>query len=105
MEREGAAIDVTLNEEQKRLEARVGGRLAGIAEYIPAGQLYAFVHTEVEPEFEGRGVGSALAHAGLEMVRLLDARYLAVCPFVAGWAARHPEYDPWRHRPTSKVVD
>ncbi|MFD0312807.1 GNAT family N-acetyltransferase [Streptomyces flavalbus] len=100
-----AAVNVVHNENGKRLEAYVDGQLAGIAEYIPAKQVLAFVHTEVEPAFEGRGVGSALAKAALDMVREADTRYLAVCPFIAAWAARHPEYEPWSYRSTSRVVD
>ncbi|MFE1199858.1 GNAT family N-acetyltransferase [Streptomyces olivaceoviridis] len=74
--------DVTYHQ---RLAAYVDGRLTGIVEYLPAERLIA-----VDPEFEGRGVGSALARAGLYMVEKADAPYLAVCPFVAGWSARHP---------------
>ncbi|MDR6974303.1 putative GNAT family acetyltransferase [Streptomyces sp. 3330] len=91
--------------DHQRLEAYVDGRLAGIAEYLPAKRLIAFVHTEVDPEFEGRGVGSALARAGLDMVKRTDTRFLAVCPFIAGWSARHPEYEPWRYTAASRVSD
>ncbi|MFI1338501.1 GNAT family N-acetyltransferase [Streptomyces sp. NPDC020845] len=91
--------------DQQRLEAYVDGRLAGIVEYLPAKRLIAFVHTEVDPEFEGRGVGSALARAGLEMVKKADGRFLAVCPFIAGWAARHVDYEPWRYQAASRVSD
>ncbi|GAA2433691.1 GNAT family N-acetyltransferase [Streptomyces glaucus] len=103
----GAESDITIvrNDDDKRLEAHVDGRLAGIAEYIPAKQVIAFVHTEVEPAYEGRGVGSALARAALDMARDADTKFLAVCPFIAAWAARHPEYEPWNYRPTSRVVD
>lgn len=102
-----AKSDVTIvrDDADHRLEARVDGQLAGIAEYIPAKQVIAFVHTEVEPAYEGRGVGSALARAALDMARDADTKFLAVCPFIAGWAARHPEYEPWNYRPTSRVVD
>jgi predicted GNAT family acetyltransferase len=98
-------IAIVRAEDKKRLEAYLGGRLAGIVEYIPARQAYAFVHTEVEPAFEGRGVGSALARAALDMARDADSKFLAVCPFIAAWASRHPEYEPWNYRPTSRVVD
>ncbi|NDU72135.1 GNAT family N-acetyltransferase [Actinomadura sp. DSM 109109] len=98
--------DITVREaEGNRLEAYVDGQVAGIVEYIPAQRLIAFVHTEVEPRFEGRGVGSALARAALEMVKASDARFLPVCPFIAGWSAKHPEYDPWRYQATSRVTD
>ncbi|MET8828070.1 GNAT family N-acetyltransferase [Streptomyces sp. NPDC004610] len=105
MVQEKSEITVREVKDQQRLEAYVDGRRAGFIEYLPAKRLIAFVHTEVDPEFEGRGVGSALARAGLEMVKEADARFLAVCPFVTAWSSRHPEYEPWRYRATSSVTD
>jgi hypothetical protein len=37
-----------------RYEARFDDALAGISRYIRTPELIAFVHTEVEPEYEGR---------------------------------------------------
>lgn len=46
----------------RRYEARMDGdsAVAGFAEYIRTTELIAFVHTEVAPEHEGKGVGSEL---------------------------------------------
>ncbi|MGW2447862.1 GNAT family N-acetyltransferase [Streptomyces sp. NPDC001675] len=105
MEHEKPQVTVIQVAEKNRLEAYVDGRLAGLVEYIPAKGLIAFVHTEVLPECEGQGIGSALAKASLEMVKQADLKFLPVCPFIAGWAERHPAYDPWRYRPASRVTD
>jgi predicted GNAT family acetyltransferase len=105
MEQKKPQVTVVRVDDENRLEARVDGRLAGLVEYIPAKGLFAFVHTEVVPEREGQGIGSALAHASLEMVRGADAKFLAVCPFIAAYADRHPEYEPWRYRPAGRVAD
>lgn len=45
--------------EAKRYEARVDGesKVAGVAEYIRTAELVAFVHTEVEAEYEGAESG------------------------------------------------
>lgn len=104
---EGAKPEVTVTrvDDKNRLEACVDGRLAGLVEYIPAKGLLAFVHTEVLPEREGQGIGSALAKASLEMVRKADLKFLPVCPFIAAYADRHPEFEPWRYRPVSRVAD
>ena len=53
-------MDVTDAAEQQRYEARIDGELAGIAEYRASDGLVTFLHTEVMPGFEGRGVGSGL---------------------------------------------
>lgn len=84
---------VTDNPAAKRFEAHLDGELAGIAEYQLTDELMVFTHTEVEPAFEGRGVGSELARTALDQLRTEGTRKaLAVCPFIKGWIQRHPEY-------------
>jgi len=51
-----------------------------------------FLHTEVPPEMEGKGIGGQLAKAGLNYVRDNNLKVVARCPFVAAYIARHPEY-------------
>lgn len=93
--------------EERRYEARVGGQgeVAGFAQYIRTAELIAFVHTEVAPEYEGQGIGSALARASLDEARAAGLRVLATCPFYAGWIARHPEYADLLYQARSKVAD
>ena len=84
---------VTDNPTAMRFEAHVGGRLAGFAEYQLTDELVVFTHTEVDPAFEGQGVGSAIARHALDHVVADGTRkVLAVCPFIKGWIQRHPEY-------------
>jgi uncharacterized protein len=101
------SVEVSDAPEAKRYEARVDGAtgVAGLAQYIRTDELIAFVHTEVEPEHEGRGVGSALARTALDEARAANLRVLATCPFFAGWMSRHPEYQDLLYRSRSKVGD
>lgn len=101
------AVDVIDVPEAKRYEARVDGesRIAGVSDYIRTDELIAFVHTEVQPEYEGKGVGAALARIALDEARAANLRVLATCPFVAGWIARHPEYQELLYQARSKVSD
>ncbi|MDQ7993912.1 MAG: GNAT family N-acetyltransferase [Propionicimonas sp.] len=88
-----SAVVVTDNPADGRFEARIDGELAGVAEYQLTDQLVVFTHTEVEPAFEGRGVGSALARFALDQLRADGTRQaLAVCPFIKGWIQRNPAY-------------
>jgi predicted GNAT family acetyltransferase len=98
-------ITVTDNREHHRFEAHAGDTLAGFAAYTRTAELIAFLHTEVDPAFEGRGVGAALARSGVDATRAEGLRVLAVCPFIAGWLARHPEYADLEYRATSTVTD
>ena len=86
-------MDVTVRDDpdQQRYEARVDGRLAAFADYIPTDELLAFTHTEVLPGFEGKGVGSTLVREALDDVRARRRSVLAVCPFVSGWISRHSD--------------
>ncbi|MFC9916001.1 GNAT family N-acetyltransferase [Streptomyces sp. NPDC059862] len=93
--------------EARRYEARVDGKseVAGFAEYIRTAELIVFVHTEVAPEHEGQGIGSALARVSLDEARAAGLRVLATCPFYSGWIGRHPEYADLLYQSRSKVSD
>jgi predicted GNAT family acetyltransferase len=82
---------VTNAADEHRYEARLDGRLAGFSEYRERPGLIAFVHTEVDHEFEGQGVGSALVRGELEDARSRGLAVLPFCPFVNEYIRRHPE--------------
>ncbi|KUJ70766.1 acetyltransferase [Streptomyces albus subsp. albus] len=88
-----------------RFEARVDGVLAGFARYMRGSEVIAFFHTEVEPAFEGQGIGSALARNALDSSRAMGLEVLAVCPFISGWMARHPDYLSLAYTNRSRVTD
>ncbi|WP_109505221.1 GNAT family N-acetyltransferase [Nocardioides speluncae] len=88
-------VRVEHNQERHRYEGWCDDRLAGFAEYQLTDQLVVFTHTEVEPEFEGRGVGSAIVQAALDDVRAAGKRQvLPLCPFVKSWIREHADYVP-----------
>jgi uncharacterized protein len=84
-------VEVTDAAEKRRYEARIDGELAGIAEYRASDRIVTFIHTEVMPEFEGKGVASALVRAALDDVRAHGRKVRAVCPFVKGYIEKHPD--------------
>lgn len=91
-------IKVTSNPERSCFQAWVNGEYAGICEYQRAGDVVAFTHTEVEPEFEGRGVASALVREALDDVRAKGkCKVVPVCPYVKVWIQRHPDYHDLVH--------
>ncbi len=77
--------------QQKRFELRVN-ELVAVAEYIFIHDTMTFTHTEVPQKLEGQGVGSALIKGALEQVRARGLKVAPMCPFVAAYIKRHPEY-------------
>lgn len=60
--------------------------------------LITFTHTEIDPAFEGQGLGSKLVRFALDDVREHgDRKVLPLCPFVLGWMAKHPDYQDLHH--------
>ncbi|ARQ71573.1 GNAT family N-acetyltransferase [Streptomyces marincola] len=93
------------NRDASRFEAWADGERAGFADYTRTADLAVYPHTEVSEDYEGRGIGSALARAALDDARERGLRVLAPCPFISGWLARHPEYHDLAYRADSRVTD
>ena len=87
-----ADIHVADVPERSRFEIRAGGEVAGFAEYRRRPGLIAFVHTLIDPRFEGEGLASTLVSTALADARTDQLAVLPFCPFVRGYIARHPEY-------------
>jgi predicted GNAT family acetyltransferase len=86
-------VTVTRDADRRRYEAFAGGTaLAGFVDYQETSELVVLTHTEVDPSFEGRGVGSALARAALDDVRDRQLKALVICPFINSWLRRHHDY-------------
>ncbi|WP_426366979.1 GNAT family N-acetyltransferase [Streptomyces sp. E-08] len=86
---------VTDRPEKSRYEILTGDdgtETAGFAEYHLSDGEIAFIHTEIDPRFGGRGLGGLLARGALDDARVRGLSVLPYCPFVRGWIGKHPEY-------------
>jgi predicted GNAT family acetyltransferase len=84
---------VTVTDEGDRFEARTDdGVVAGFAAYVREPGTVIFTHTEVDPAFEGQGIGSKLAAGALDDVRARGLKVIAVCPFMASYLERNRQY-------------
>ena len=79
--------------EQSRYELRLDGKLVGLAAYRRRNGRISFIHTEVDESLEGRGFGSKLAAGALDDMRRQGLVVLPLCPFIASYIHRHPEYE------------
>jgi predicted GNAT family acetyltransferase len=99
-------VTVTINPDRQRYEAVVDNTPAGYVEYQETSELVVLTHTDVDPAFGGRGIGSAMARAALDDIRERQLKALVICPFVLGWLGHHPEYrDLLFNAPSSTVSD
>ncbi|MFM9939909.1 MAG: GNAT family N-acetyltransferase [Hyphomicrobiaceae bacterium] len=82
---------ITDNAASSRFEMPVEGHIAFVTYRRGPGTI-ALLHAEVPAELEGRGVGSRLAKAALEVVRAEGLKVIPRCSFIAAYIQRHPEY-------------
>ncbi|HSC91755.1 MAG TPA: GNAT family N-acetyltransferase [Gaiellaceae bacterium] len=85
-------VVVVDNPEQLRYELRLGDVLAGLIAYRREPGIVVLVHTDVDPAFEGRGLGGRLISGALADIRARGLLFVPLCPFVAAYVGRHSEY-------------
>jgi uncharacterized protein len=83
----------------RRYEARLDGTLAGWVDYGRVRTRLIALHTEVLPEFEGRGIASALVRRVLDDARAAGQTVTPRCPFFRRHFERHPEDADLRDAP------
>jgi predicted GNAT family acetyltransferase len=98
-------VSVVHRPDERRYELLVDGEHAGELVYRDRGDgVVAFLHTEVDPTVQRRGLGSALVAGALDDARARGLRVVPLCPFVDAYIRRYPEYadlvvdDPARRR-------
>jgi predicted GNAT family acetyltransferase len=87
-----ASARVVDNPDEGRYEIWVGDELGGILAYRQRPERLVFTHTEIYPAFEGKGLGSQLAKGALDDARARHFHVTPLCPFVASYVSRHPDY-------------
>jgi uncharacterized protein len=87
-----------------RFELHVDGEVAVVV-YEKAGDLLRLIHTEVPESLEGKGVGSKLVGAVLRFAQENKVSVVPLCPFVAQYMKRHPEYNATVDPPHRWMID
>ena len=76
---------------KRRFVVAVEGQKA-VLEYMVSGAKIIFTHTEVPRALEGNGIGGILAKAGLNYAKEQQLKVMPLCPFMASYIKRHPEW-------------
>lgn len=98
------AVTVTDVPDRERFEARdESGELVGFVTYQLTGNIIAITHTEVLPDFAGKGVGSLILRAVMDDSRARARSVVPICPFLVKWLEKHQDYDDILVRNSRKV--
>ena len=81
------------NPDRHRFEVLVDGELGGFAAYQLRDGLVVITHSEVDPAYQGQGVGGELVRQTLDQLRERGARVVPACPFFAAYVRKHHDYD------------
>lgn len=77
--------------ELNRFEVPLPGEPAVLIYKVKAGFIL-LLHTEVPPQYEGRGIAGRLAKAALEFAVENKLKVKSFCSFTTRYIERHPEY-------------
>jgi predicted GNAT family acetyltransferase len=86
----GASTTVTAEPDQFTIA--VEGRNVGKAEFLDRGERRVFTHTEVDSDYEGRGLATILISEALKETREAGKRIVPKCQMVAAYIKKHDEY-------------
>ena len=82
---------VTDNPQASRYELWLGSTRAGLIQYRAKPGTVLLVHTEIDPAFEGQGLGEQLVAGALADLRARGLKLVPLCPFVRASLRRHPD--------------
>lgn len=83
-------IRIARNDDADRYEILVDGRVAGFTEYEEGAEgRHVFPHTEIDPAYGGRGLGTKLVAAAMEGEAARGVSVVPVCPFVVRYLQKN----------------
>ncbi len=91
MKQEFVNLELIKNETATRFEMKVGNNLAFI-EYQQSPGKITLIHTEVQPELEGKGAATAIIEKTLGYIEENNFKLIPLCPLVVAYIKRHPEW-------------
>jgi predicted GNAT family acetyltransferase len=82
----------TVTAEADRFTIAVEGKQVGKAEFHDRGDRRIFTHTEIDKNYEGRGLATILIGEALQETRGAGLRIVPKCPMVVNYVSNHDEY-------------
>jgi len=91
MKPEYTVIPLVKNDAEKQYQLTIDGYTAFI-QFNETPHHITLVHTEVPPELEGKGAGTAIVEKTLEAIEQGGKTLVPLCPFVFAYIKRHPDW-------------
>ena len=85
------SIFILKNDELYRFEIYSDGELAGFADFRIENQVISYTHTEIDPRFGGKGLGSQLIKEALDEALEQDLEVAPYCSFVSAYIKKSGE--------------
>jgi predicted GNAT family acetyltransferase len=85
------SISVVKNNELNRFEIYFDGELAGFVEFKVSNQKISYTHTEIDPEFGGKGLGRQLIKEALDEALEQNLEVAPYCSFVSAYIKKNSE--------------
>jgi len=85
------SIEINENDKKRRFEAQVGDYTAVMYRYYNEDSL-VITHTLVPDELAGQGLAGYMTKTVLDGARERGLSVVPICPYVAAYIRRHPEY-------------
>jgi predicted GNAT family acetyltransferase len=85
--------DTAVRPEDDRFTIGVEGQTVGSAYFADRDGTRVFYHTEVDDEYEGRGLATILVGEALSATKDAGMRIVPVCELVAAYLDKHHDFD------------
>src|SRR6202034_3607135 len=96
--------ETTVSAANGKYTIAVDGETVGLAAVADHDNQRVFYHTEVDERFGGRGLANILVGEALEATRADGKRVVALCPMVAAFVKKHPEFSHITDPATPQVL-
>ena len=84
-------LEIIHNAAENRFETWIDGQLSKL-DYMLDGDTIVMTHVGVYPEYRGQGVAGKLTQVALEYAKENSLRVIPMCPYIADYIRRNPQY-------------
>ena len=96
--------EATVSAAEGKYTIAVAGETVGLAAVADRDNQRVFYHTEVEERFGGRGLATILVDEALKATRAEGKRVVPLCPMVADFIKKHPEFSDITDKATPQII-